>query len=136
MSCIKTQYSRKIICAGAMKDFIEIYSRTMSGTNPGGETQSKPTFTPVADFAGMFEAVRETPRMQGINPEDTKTHVCYIPFDQTVFELDRNKHFIKISRTRDRYFKFTGVADWGEQEEYLQIKLKETGFTDLEAASG
>lgn len=136
MKCIKTQFTRQILCAGMMRDFIEIYSREMQRTNPGQETQAKPDFTAVSDFAGYLEAVRDTPRMEGVNPADVNTHVCYIPYDQTVFELDRNKFFIKISRTRDRWFKFTGVIDWGEQEEYLQIKLKETGFTDLEASGG
>ena len=136
MSCIKTQYTKQIICAGAMKDFIEILSRTMAGTNPGQTNQSKPSFTTVADFAGLLEAVRATPRMEGVNPEDSNTHVCYIPYDQTVFKMDKNKFFIRITRTRTRLFKFSGVIDWGEQEQWLQIKLKETGFEDLEAASG
>lgn len=136
MSCIKTQYSRKIICAGAMKDYIEIYSRTMAGTNPGQTIQSKPSFTSASDFAGLLEAVRATPRFEGVNPVSTDTHVCYIPYDQTVFEMDKNKFFIKITRTRSRWFKFTAVMDWGEQEQYMQIRLNETGFTDLEASGG
>lgn len=136
MSCIKTQYTRQIICAGAMKDFIEINSRSMPGTNPGKTIQSEPTFTKIIDFAGLLEAVRATPRMEGVNTSSSDTHVCYIPYDQTVFELDKNEFFIKITRTRSRYFKFTAVMDWGEQEEYLQIRLTETGFSDLEASRG
>ena len=119
-----------------MKDFIEIYSREMPGTNPGKTIQSKPVFTPVSDFAGMFEAVGATPRMEGVNPSSSDTHVCYIPYDQTVFEMDKNKFFIKITSTRSRWFKFTAVMDWGEQEQYLQIRLNETGFVDLEASGG
>jgi hypothetical protein len=136
MSCIKTQYSRKILCAGAMNDYIEIYSRSMSGTNPGQTIQSNPIFTPISDFAGLLEAVRATLRMEGVNLSDADTHVCYIPYDQTVFEMDKNKFFIKITRTRSRWFKFTAVMDWGEQEQYMQIRLNETGFTDLEASGG
>lgn len=136
MSCIKTQYTRQIICASAMKDFIEILSRSMPGTNPGKTIQSEPTFTPVIDFAGLLEAVRATPRMEGINSSDADTHVVYIPYDQTVFEMDKNKFFIKIARTRSRYFKFTAVMDWGEQEQYLQIRVTETGFDDLKASHG
>lgn len=136
MSCIKTQYTRQIICAGAMKDLIEIYSREMKGTNPGKTIQSEPVFTPVSDFAGLLEAVRATPRMEGVNPSSSDTHVCYIPYDQTIFEMDKNKHFIDITRTRPRRFKFTAVMDWGEQEQYLQIRLTETGFKDLEASGG
>jgi hypothetical protein len=119
-----------------MKDYIEIYSRAMPGTNPGKTIQSKPVFSPVIDYAGILEAVRATPRQEGVNPSDADTHVCYIPYDQTVFEMDKNKFFIKITRSRSRRFKFTAVMDWGEQEEYLQIRLKETGFTDLEASGG
>lgn len=136
MKCIKTQFSRKILCAGSMKDYIEIYSREIIGTNPGEDEQPDPTFSAVSDFAGYLEAVRETHRQEGINTSESNTHVCYIPYDQTVFEMDANKFFIKISRTRERWFKFTGVTDWGEQEEYLQIKLKETGFSDLGASNG
>ena len=136
MSCIKTQYSIQIICAGAIKDFIEILSLTKDGTNPGKTNQSKPSFSSVIDFAGLLEAVRHTSRMEGVNPTDADTHVCYIPYDQTVFEMDKNKFFIRITRSRPRLFKFSGVIDWGEQEQWLQIKLKETGFTDLEASSG
>jgi len=119
-----------------MRDYIEIKSRSMSGTNPGQTTQSEASFTAVADFAGILEAVRATPRQEGVNPSNADTHVCYIPYDQTIFELDKNKHFIDITRTRPRRFKFTAVMDWGEQEEYLQIRLNETGFTDLEASGG
>lgn len=108
----------------------------MPGTNPGKTIQSKPVFTPVSDFAGILEAVRAVPRMEGVNPSTSDTHVCYIPFDQTVFEMDKNKFFIKITRTRPRWFKFAAIVDWGEQEEYLQIRLNETGFTDLEASGG
>lgn len=136
MRCIKTQYTKKILCVGAMKDFIEVFSRTMQGTNLGQTIQSTPLFTPISDFAGLLEAVRATPRMEGVNPSSSDTHVCYIPYDQTVFEMDKNRFFIRITRTRSRWFKFTGVIDWGEQEQYLQIRLTETGFTDLEASGG
>ena len=118
-----------------MKDFIEIYTRTIPGSNPGKD-QPDPEFTLVSDFAGILEAVRATPRQEGVNSSDSDTHVCYIPYDQTIFEMDKNKFFIQITRTRSRRFKFTAVMDWGEQEQYLQLRLNETGFTDLEASGG
>ena len=42
---------------------------------------------------------------------------------------------VKITRDRARYFKLKGITNWGEQDEYLQLQLAETGFSDLKAAT-
>lgn len=138
--CVKTQFDRQILCAGTMTDLVEIIERDQVGTQPGEALESTPTFTTVVDFAGYLEATKATRRFNGVSMEDQSapnfTHAGYIPFDQTVYELDVNKFFVKLTRDRSRYFKLKAVRNWGEQDEYLQLNLAETGFTDLLAATG
>lgn len=138
--CIKTQFEKIVLCAGAMTEVVAIYRREIQGTQPGLSIQAEPKFTLVIQYPGTFEAVKDTPRWNGVSVEDQSalnfTHAAYIPFDQDVYELDINTFFVKITRTRDRYFKLKGIMDWGEQEEYLQLKLAETGFVDLKATHG
>ncbi len=136
--CIKTQFSRVILCAGTMNDYIEVLSRVQKGTEIGGNNESSEEFTTVDDFAGYLEPVKATRRFNGVSLEDQSapnfTHACYIPFDQDVYELDINTFFVRITRDRPRYFKLKGIINYGEQDEYLQLQLAETGFTDLKAS--
>lgn len=137
--CVKTQFSRVILCAGTMNDYIEVLSRAQKGTSIGGSNEATQDFTSEADFAGYLEAVKATRRFHGVSMEDQSapnyTHVGYIPFDQDVYELDINTFFVRITRDKPRYFKLKGIINFGEQDEYLQLQLAETGFTDLEASS-
>lgn len=138
--CVKTQFDKEILCAGTMTDWIEILSREIQGTEPGGSTQPTETFTAIVSYPGYLEAMKYTPRWDGVSTVDQSadnfTHVAYIPFDQDVYELDVNKLYVKRSGTRDRYFKLKGIKDYGERDTYLQLQLAETGFTDLEASHG
>lgn len=138
--CVKTQFDREILCAGTMTDYLQIYSRAIKGTEPGKEIQPGEDFTLQDDFAGYIEAKKDTPRWSGVSTEDQSannfTHAGYIPFDQDIYELDVNRFFVKKPGTRDRYFKLKGITNYGEQDEYLQLKLAETGFTDLKASEG
>lgn len=138
--CVKTQFDRQILCAGTMTDYVEILSRAIQGTEPGLSTQAEPDFSAIAQYAGYLEAVKNTPRWNGVSVEDQSafnfTHAGYIPFDQTIYELDINTFYVKITRQRARYFKLKGIMNWGEQDEYLQLQLAETGFADLKAAHG
>lgn len=137
--CVKTQFSRVVLCAGSMNDFIEILSREQQVTEIDGGNESDQDFTSVTDFAGYFEPVKATRRFNGVSMEDQSapnfTHVCYIPYDPDVYELDINTFFVKITRDKSRYFKLKGIINYGEQDEYLQLQLAGTGFTDLKASS-
>lgn len=138
--CIKTQFDRVILCAGTMTDWIEIVKRELQTTEPG-YNGDKQLFTSVVNYPGRLEAVKYVPRFDGVNVMDmgsrSFTHVIYIPFDQTVYELDLNTLYVKLTRTRDRLFKLTGgIKDVDEQEQWLELALMETGFSDLEATEG
>ena len=138
--CLKTSFDRVILCAGTMTDWIEIVKREIQTSEPGynGETE---VFTSVANYPGRIEALKYTTRFDGTTITDTSgssfTHVVYIPFDQTVYELDLGSLWVKISRTKDRYLKLTGgIKDVYEQEQYLELALIETGFTENQASLG
>ena len=137
--CVKTQFDKIILCAGTMNDYIEILSRVQKGTEIGGSPEAAEDFTIVIDYAGVLEAVKSTKRFNGVSMEDQSapnfTHASYIPFDQDVYELDINTFFVKITRDKSRYFKLKGITNWGEQDEYLQMQLAETGFADLVAST-
>ncbi len=68
-------------------------------------------------------------------PEGKSSHVIYIPFEQSIFELDINVFFIVLENIfRNRFFKMNKIENVGEQYEYLAVWCNETGFSDLEAA--
>lgn len=137
--CVKTQFTRVILCAGTMNDFIEVLSRVQQGTEIGESSESTEEFTTVDDFAGYLEPVKATRRWNGVSMEDQSspnfTHVAYIPFDQDTYELDINTFFVRITRAKPRYFKLKGIVNYSEQDEYLQLQLAETGFTDIVAST-
>ena len=140
--CVKTQFERKILCAGTLQDLIRIQRREIKGTNPGQSTQAGFTFTDVARMAGCLEQYlsRNSRRFDGVSTEDSAgpafTHEAYITFDQEVYELDYNTLYVRYEGKRDRLFKLKGIVNYGEQDEWLQLHLQETGFADREAAQG
>lgn len=138
--CVKTQFDRVILCAGTMNDLVEIFVRVQGTTEPGLNIQSDEGMTALSQFAGYLEAAKFTPRFNGVNTQDQSTpaftHAGYIPFDQDTYELDINTFYVKLTKTRSRYFKLKGIKNYGEQDEYLQLQLSETGFVDLMASKG
>lgn len=138
--CVKTQFNREILCAGTMNDLVEIFVRVQGTTEPGQDIQTDENMTADKQFAGYLEAAKFTPRFNGVSTQDQSTpaftHAGYIPFDQDTYELDINTFYVKLTRTRSRYFKLKGIKNFGEQDEYLQLQLSETGFSDLLAAKG
>ncbi len=131
--CIKTVFTRTILCAGTMQDYIKIVRREYSGSDVN-ETVTQETFTTVDEFMGYLEVRNPTQRFDGVNIASNITHIVYIPFDQTVYELDRNTLFVELEKIRNRYLKLVAVEDFHEQEDYLALYCTESGFTDLEGA--
>ena len=138
--CVKTQFNKEILCAGSMQDLVEVLKRVQGTTEVGESIESSEIFTLVADFAGYLEASKATRRFNGVSMEDQSapnfTHAGYIPFDQDVYELDVNSFFVRLTRDRSRYFKLKAIKNFGEQDEYLQLQLAETGFDDIKASFG
>lgn len=133
--CVKTIFERKVLCVGTMTDYVSIQRRELQGTTVNN-TYAEEQFTEVDNFNGHLEARMPTQRFDGINMTDSMTHVIYIPFDQTIYELDRNTMFAEVEKTRNRFFKLLKIMNYGEDDEYLALFCKETGFSDLEAAEG
>ena len=135
--CVKTIFDRKILCAGTMTDYMTIKKREQQGTGPdSNDISSKAVFTDILNQMGYLEAIRPTTRFDGVYIDRATTHIAYVSFDQTVYELDVNSLFIDLERNRNRLFKMQKIMNYGEQDEYLAISLSETGFTDLQAAEG
>jgi len=136
--CVKTQFDKEILCAGTMTDLIEILSRAIQGTEPGLSADPTEAFTPIVSYAGYLEEKKFTPRWDGVSTEDQSagnfTHVAYVPYDQTVYELDINTLFVRITDTRNKLYKLKGIKEYGDY--YIQLQLAETGFEDLTAAEG
>lgn len=131
--CTKTIFDRVILCAGAMTDYFMIKSRALQGTT-ANNTQLSGQFATIINMLGYLEAKKPTQRFDGVNIGAEVTHLGYLPFDQTVYELDKNTCFVEIERNKNRYFKLLSIMNYGEQDEYILFYLKETGFTDIEAA--
>lgn len=138
--CVYTQFDKKILCAGSLNKILRIQERTEGRTNPGDDGNPSPVFTLIDDPIGELEAVKYTRRFDGVSMEDQSadnfTHVGYIPFDQDIYELDVNTMFVEIEATRNRRFKLKGIQDYDEEGQWLQLKLAETGFSDLDGAKG
>lgn len=133
--CIYTYFEKEILCAGAMDEYVTIKERALQGTT-FDSIESEELFTDVGNIFGKLEVRNPTKRYDGVTIPDSVTHIVYIPFDQTYYELDMNKAFIEIDRSRKRYFKMLSVKNVGEQDEYIAFFCKETGFSDLKAATG
>ncbi len=138
--CVYTQYDREILCAGTLDSVFMIKKRTSGGTSPGKSIQPKMVFTDVVDSFGRLEVKKSTRRFDGVSimdqSQDNFTHAGYIPFDQDVYELDVNTLFVDIEDTRNRRFKLKSIEKYNEGSQWLQLKLAETGFADLEASGG
>jgi hypothetical protein len=135
--CVKTIFDRKILCVGTMTDYMTIKKREQVGIGPDqNDTSATEGFTDVIAYMGYMEAVKPTARFDGVYIDSATTHVGYIPFDQTTYELDNNSLFVELERSRNRLFKMQRIMNFGEQDEYLALFLTETGFIDLQAAEG
>ncbi len=133
--CTKTIFDRKVLCAGTMTDYVTIQRREITGTTPNNPVGSE-TLTNVVDYFGYLEAIKPTQRFNGINISGNTTHLVYIPFDQSTYELDVNTLFVLDSKTRPRLYKLLSIENYGEQDEYLILYCKENGFADIEANEG
>jgi len=131
--CVKTIFSRITLCAGTMDNYIKVLERRQvgGGFNGPGITE---TFTLVSEFMGKIEVRNPTARFAGVGIEDGVTHIVYIPFDQTIYEMDNGKLFIEIERQKNRRFKLLSCSNLDEQDSYLALYCRETGFVDKEAA--
>ena len=134
MKCVKTYFSRKILCAGAMSDFIKIQNREL--TAGGYDSEPQEIFTNVLNMNGNIEEVKPTDRFNGVNVADGITHIVYVPFEQSIYELDINTLFVELERSKNRRFKMLSVGNLGEQDQYMALYCKETGFVDKEATAG
>lgn len=137
--CLKTQFDKVILCAGTMNTYVEILSRELQPTSINNDTTVE-EFSDIAQFLGYIEETKSTPRWNGVSTHDQSgpatTHAAYIPFDQTVYELDINKLYIRISGTRNRLLKLKGIKNYDEEDKYILMYLDETGFEDLAGAHG
>jgi hypothetical protein len=137
MKCVFTEFSKQILCAGTMKDYCMIISRTLQPSNPDELTMIE-TLTDVLGVFGKLEDTRPVKRFDGVNysSNSSLTHLFYIPYSQAVYEMDVNTLFLRrkaktnFASAKDRYYKLVGIRNYGEQDEYLILELKETGFSD------
>jgi len=132
MACVRTMFSKKIICAGAMSEVITILRREIM-SNSFDDVEPTEQLTNIYTSMGMIEEKRPTNRFDNVSIDDNVTHVFYITYDYDVYRLDRNSLFIEFN---DRYFKMLSVMNYGESDKYIALFCKETGFTDAEAALG
>jgi len=135
MRCVKTMFTRQILCAGTMDNYIKILERKQVGGGFNGPDITE-TFTAVFEFMGKLEIINPTARFNGVNIGDNITHIIYIPFDQAIYELDINTLFVEIERQKNRRFKLLSISNLDEQDTYLALYCKETGFVDKEAING
>jgi hypothetical protein len=72
--------------------------------------------------------VKPVSRFDGVNIIQGATHVCYMKFDETVFELDINSLWVEIEFHKNRRFKLLSIENYLEFDKYLALWLQETGF--------
>ena len=133
--CVKTQFSRKILCAGTMRDAVEIYENVLGPPDVGSTTPTT-SKTVVAQYMGHLEEVNPVIRFDGVSvdtraPGDKHTHVIYMPYDDTVYRLDTNKLWAQVN-DRDELYKLTKIKRY--HDEYLQLYVQETGFDTNQGA--
>ena len=117
-----------------MTDWIKIERRSQQARSPG-DGQSGESFASVTACAGYLEANTGSRRFDGVSIDSRLTHAAYIPYDQTIFELDRGSLWVLFEgKSRSRRFALLAIQDYHEQEEYILLQLTERGFSDLEAA--
>jgi len=137
LKCLKTEFTKIILCSGSMIHWLEIVRRQNTGTQPG-QLEIQSGLVAVEALSGRLESIGGTTRYQGVNEDDAVTHFGYCGFDQTIYELDRNNLFVKISGysegEKNRLFKLKKIEDYGEQRQWLRFHLTETGFDNNEAA--
>lgn len=131
--CIKTIFSRTILCAGTMTDFITIKKRELLSRKLN-DTESKEKFSTILSCMSKVETKNPTTRFDGVNIEDSVTHIVYIPYDQDIYELDKNSLFVEWEKNKNRNLKLMSSMDY--REDYIALFCKETGFVDKEAANG
>jgi hypothetical protein len=128
-------FSRKIVITGDQRNYVHILQRVLNETTIG---QIEPTvsFTEIWACFAKIETIKPTVRFDGVTIEDMPTHICILPFYQVVFDLDLNTLFIKDDKTVPRYYKLKSIEDIGNQNQFIEIYMKETGRTEQEAAQG
>ena len=132
-------FKREILATGNMKDYISIYQRTMALAGLNDLTPTEPVTLIWSVFSKM-QTIQPTERFDGVNITDRPTHRVYIPFYAVIYSLDKNSLFltrgVKISTTTSRYFKLVSIENYGEQDEYIVMLVKETGFTSQSSTIG
>ena len=129
MKCTKTRYDRKILCAGAMVDYMSIV-RSESGTTDFDNIQAEPTMTVIRSYFGYLEVVRPSIKFNGVSIDRNATHLWYIPFEHDVYELDINSLFVTKEGTKERIFKLNEIENYDEQDRWLALHLEDKGFSE------
>jgi hypothetical protein len=129
MDCTKTRYNRKILCAGAMTDYMTI-KKSEQGTTDLDDIQAEPTLTIIRSYFGYLEAVRPSIRFDGVSIDRTSTHYWYIPYEQDIYELDVNSLFVTREGTKERIFKLNEIENYDEQDRWLALHLEAKGFSE------
>jgi len=141
--CVYTMFDKETLCAGTLDDILTVKTRTQQGTNPGHTYQPSEQFTTVGVYDGYLERVRPTRRWNGVSMVDQSaenyTHVGYIAYDDTVYELDINRCYVEVEgpsgKTRRFKLKYAPEA-YGTDDEWMILRLAETGFTENAASEG
>jgi hypothetical protein len=135
MRCEKTLFTRQILTAGTMKDYCTIISRDLQPSSPDS-IENIEVMTDIMGMDGKLEDISFVTRFDGVNIANGATHLYYIPYQQSIYELDINNLFVRrkckvgLPKDKDRYYKMLGIRNYGEQDQYNILQLKETGFTN------
>jgi hypothetical protein len=102
------------------------------------ENQLLPTesFTLILNSFGHLENLRGIQRFGGVGIKDSITHVFYMPYDTTVYELDLGTLWLgyqSVKETKEIYYKLEDLQPYGVDDKYLALYLVERGFNTNEA---
>lgn len=129
--CIDVRIPKKKICAGDMRNRIEIMLRTQTSPGIGKGLGPVETFTPyTAGFFGIRSANGSNP-ISGVNINEEATHIFISRYTTKLALLDTTKHFPKF---RNKYYRILEISNLNEDNLTIFLQCKLLGITDKKAS--
>lgn len=111
------------ICAGDLRNKIDIQTRSLGGNSIGVVAPSE-TFTTLFSPWAAIETPNGKSRFLGVDINDQTTHIFIVRYDSTIVNIEVKNNFILFNSNR---MKILRVKNMNEDNIFLAIECTERG---------
>jgi hypothetical protein len=134
MGCSKKRFNKTKICSGDLRHRIQVLNRIL-GTPGPDDTVPPITLSLIKEPSCGIKTKSGTPRHDGVNINDVRTHVFTTRTDAVLNFLDEGDTFIRLTRLGvSRLFRILNIKINDEDPYFLEFSATERGIEPALAA--